>query len=178
VLSAFCFLSCPEVVVDSLQKQFIVRFFACFLPKTLRFARDIYPLTPIYDMKKRILLVEDEPTIHRLLHFILSKEFDIRSAANGYDAFLRMEKEDIPDLIIMDWMMPQMDGGTFLKCLKVSGLYCDIPVIVLSAAENIEQQLDDLSYPINHCLRKPFDPLKLKTAIGNIFNTSTYGFVN
>src|SRR5690606_17322236 len=125
-------------------------------------------------MKKRILLVEDEPTIQRLLHFILSKEFDVRSATNGYEAFLWLEKQEIPDLIIMDWVMPQMDGKAFLKCLKVSGLYCEIPVIVLSASENIQEELDDLPYSINHCLRKPFDPLKLKETIGNIFNASAY----
>src|SRR5690606_30443242 len=125
-----------------------------------------------------ILLVEDEPTIQRLLHFILSRDFNVQSAANGYEAFLRLDKQDIPDLIIMDWVMPQMDGKSFLKCLKVSGLYSEIPVIVLSASENIQEELNDLPYPVNHCLRKPFDPLKLKETIGNIFNMSTYGFVN
>lgn len=129
-------------------------------------------------MKKKILLVEDEPTIQRLLHFILSKEFDIRSAANGYEAFLLMERQEIPDLIIMDWMMPQMDGNTFLKCLKVSGLYCDIPVIVLSASEGVREELDGLPYPVSHYLPKPFDPRTLKATIGTILNTSTYGFAN
>src|SRR3546814_16004523 len=114
-------------------------------------------------MKKRILLVEDEPTIHRLLHFILSKEFDIQSAANGFEAFVWMERQDIPDLIIMDWMMPQMDGGTFLKCLKVSGLYSEIPVIVLSASESIREELVNLPYRISHCLSKPFDPRTLRS---------------
>ncbi|HWK56113.1 MAG TPA: response regulator [Parapedobacter sp.] len=129
-------------------------------------------------MKKKILLVEDEPTIRRLLLFILSKEFDVQAMANGYEAFLYLEKNNIPDLIIMDWVMPQMDGNAFLKCLKVSGLYCEIPVIVLSASKGIVEELDSLPYSISYCLRKPFDPLKLKQTIENIFNTSPYGFVN
>lgn len=129
-------------------------------------------------MKKRILLVEDEPTIQRLLHFILSKEFDVQAAANGYEAFLWLENQVIPDLIIMDWVMPQMDGKSFLKCLKISGLYSEIPVIVLSASENIIEELGDLPYVVNKCLRKPFDPLLLKETIENIFKTSTYGFIN
>lgn len=129
-------------------------------------------------MKKKILLVEDEPTIHRLLHFILSKEYDVRSVTNGFEAFVWMERQDIPDLIILDWMMPQMDGRTFLKSLKVSGLYSEIPVIVLSASEGIQQELDNLPYPISHCLHKPFDPRTLKATIGNIFNATTYGFIN
>lgn len=130
-------------------------------------------------MKRKILLVDDEPTIQRLLYFILSEEFDVQTAANGYEAFLWLEnKHHTPDLIIMDWVMPQMDGRTFLKCLKVSGLYVEIPVIILSASENIPDELDDLSYSVNRYICKPFDPLMLKDTIENIFNTSAYGSVN
>lgn len=129
-------------------------------------------------MKKKILLVEDEPTIQRLLHFILSKEFDVQATANGYEAFLWLESQKVPDLIIMDWVMPQMDGKSFLKCLKVSGLYSEIPVIVLSASENIIEELGGLPYSVNKCLRKPFDPVVLKETIGGIFKTPTYGFIN
>ncbi|SRR5690554_4523865 len=129
-------------------------------------------------MKKKILLVEDEPIIHRLLHFILSKEFDVQSTSNGYEAFLWLERQAIPDLIIMDWMMPHMDGGAFLKCIKVSGLYSDIPVIVLSAVAHVREELNSLPFSMVHYLQKPFDPVKLKETIVNIFNTSPYGFVN
>jgi len=151
------------------------------MPVFLRKLGDLFAqktLNQVYGMKKKILLVEDEPSIQRLLHFILSKEFDVRSASNGYEAFLWLEKQKIPDLIIMDWVMPQMDGETFLKSLKVSGLFCDIPVIVLSASEKIREELHRLPYAIDHCLSKPFDPRTLKTTIENIFNTSAYGFVN
>ncbi|GGC48779.1 two-component system response regulator [Parapedobacter defluvii] len=129
-------------------------------------------------MKKKILLIEDEPTIQRLLCFILSKDFDVKVAANGFEAFVWLEQHQLPDLIIMDWVMPYMDGKSFLKCIKISGLYCDIPVIVLSASKNIKEELDRLPYSINKYIPKPFDPLVLKETIGNIFNTSTYGFVN
>lgn len=129
-------------------------------------------------MKKRILLVEDEPTIQRLLHFILSGEFEVDVAADGYDAFLYLENRKIPDLIIMDWVMPHMDGKAFLKSLKVSGLYSEIPVIVLSASENIDEELGTLPFAVNHYLRKPFDPLKLKKTIDKLLNIPTYGFVN
>jgi len=129
-------------------------------------------------MKKKILLVEDEPTIQRLLHFILAKEFHVQAAGNGYEAFLWLESQEIPDLIIMDWMMPQMDGKSFLKYLKISGLYSDIPVIVLSASESIAEEMDGLSYAVDTCLQKPFDPIVLKETIENILNTSTYGVLN
>ena len=130
-------------------------------------------------MKRKILLVEDEPTIQRLLYFILSEEFDVQTAANGYEAFLWLENQyHTPDLIIMDWVMPQMDGRTFLKYLKVSGLYMEIPVIILSASKNISEELDNLPYAVNQCIYKPFDPLVLKSSIENILNIPTYGSVN
>lgn len=129
-------------------------------------------------MKKTILLVEDEPSIQKLLYFVLSKEFNIHVASNGYEAFVWLENRQIPDLIIMDWVMPFMDGKSFLKCIKVSGLYSEIPVIILSASENIIEELNQLPYSVNKCLHKPFDPIVLKETIGNIINASIYGVVN
>lgn len=128
-------------------------------------------------MKKRILLVEDEPTIQRLLHFLLSRQFDIHLATNGYEAFLWLENNRIPDLIIMDWMMPLMDGKTLLKCLKVSGMFSDIPVIILSASDGVTDEIDRLSYTVNKCLHKPFDPIMLRETIENIFDESSYGLI-
>ncbi len=130
-------------------------------------------------MKKKILLLEDEPTLQKLLYFILSKEFDVKIVGNGYEAFVWLENRYMPDLIIMDWVMPLMDGKAFLKSIKVSGLYSDIPVIILSSSEHVVEEVDKLPYSVNRFLHKPFDPIVLKETIGNIFNnSSTYGFIN
>lgn len=129
-------------------------------------------------MRKNILIVEDKPNIQRVLHFILSKEFDVQSTVDGYEAFFYLENKGIPDLIIMDWDTTPMDGKSFLKCLKVSGLYCDIPCFVVSASTNITEELERVPYSVDYCLRKPFDPIKLREAIENIFNTSPYVFVS
>lgn len=129
-------------------------------------------------MKKRILLVEDEPTIQKLLYFVLSREFDIHVAGNGYEAFLWLESRHIPDLIIMDWVMPHMDGETFLKCIKVSGLYCEIPVIVLSSSEGVVDELKSVPLAVDKCLSKPFDPVMLKETITQLINKTAYGIVN
>ena len=129
-------------------------------------------------MKKKILLVEDEPTIQKLLYFVLSKEFDIHVADNGYEAFLWLESRHIPDLIIMDWVMPHMDGRAFLKCIKVSGLYSEIPVIVLSSSESVVDEIKSMPLSVDKCMSKPFDPVMLKETIAQLINTTTYGFVN
>lgn len=109
---------------------------------------------------------------------MLSKEFDLQIAGNGYEAFLWMENHHIPDLIIMDWVMPHMDGKAFLKCIKVSGLYSEIPIIVLSASENVLEEINIIKHPVSKCLSKPFDPILLREAIENILSSKTYGFIN
>lgn len=127
--------------------------------------------------KKKILLIEDEPTIRRLLQFILSKEFEVHVASNGYDAFLQLEKRNIPDLIIMDWVMPHMDGKAFLKCIKISGLYCEIPVIVLSSLKELDDELHLLPYAVAKSFSKPFNPIELKESIVEILNVH-HGIIN
>lgn len=129
-------------------------------------------------MKKKILLVEDSPTIQRLLHFMLSKDFEIHVTGNGYEAFLWLEdRAHTPDLIIMDWVMPYMDGKSFLKSIKVSGFYSDIPVIVLSAFDNMYDELKELPYSVEKCLPKPFDPVVLKQTIMDVINVKNQGIL-
>jgi len=135
----------------------------------------MYARTP---SKRKILLVEDEPTIQRLLHFMLTKEFDLRVANNGYEAFMMLEDRFIPDLIILDWVMPHMDGRAFLKCIKVSGIYREIPIIVLSASSNVLEEVDGLHHRVYQCVSKPFDPQLLRTTIETVMNTNAYGFAN
>jgi two-component system chemotaxis response regulator CheY len=129
-------------------------------------------------MKRRILLLEDEPTIQRLLNFILSDTYDLHFVQNGFEAMLWIENNRIPDLIIMDWMMPQMDGKSFVKCIKVSGMYSEIPIIVLSGCENVGEELSEMTYTIERQFSKPFDPKELKEAVSSIMNTLDYGVVN
>lgn len=127
--------------------------------------------------KRKILLIEDEPTIRKLLQFILSNEFDVQVASNGYDAFLQLENRNIPDLIIMDWVMPHMDGKAFLKCIKVSGLYCEIPIIVLSSLKELAEELRLLPYSVTRSFSKPFNPVELKESIVEILSVH-HGIIN
>ncbi len=129
-------------------------------------------------MKKKILLVEDSASTQKLLYFMLSKEYEVFVTSNGYEAFLWLEQtKHIPDLIIMDWIMPYMDGKSFLKCIKVSGLYSEIPVIVLSSSMEVKDDIKLMSCTVSKSLSKPFNPLELKESICEIFNIR-YGVIN
>src|SRR5690606_36068520 len=108
-------------------------------------------------MKKQILLVDDEPTIQKLLYFVLSKDYDIKVANKGYDALLWLEEGNNPDLIILDLLMPYFNVYSFLKSIKISGYYNDTPVVILSA-EKDAPATEQLGYDVEAYIQKPFNP--------------------
>lgn len=121
-------------------------------------------------MKKQILVVDDEPSILQLLKFIFSKEYDVVLKCNGYDAMLWLEEANYPDLIILDVEMPYFNGTEFLKSIKISGLYRDIPVIILSVTEDMGSLYKRTPYHIERFIKKPFDPVKLREVVNGMLN--------
>jgi two-component system chemotaxis response regulator CheY len=116
-------------------------------------------------MKKTLLIVDDDLSILKLLNFILSKEYDIVVKNNGIEAFGWLEDGNMPKLIISDLQMPYFDGQSFIKNVKISGFYRNIPVIVLSAAHDLEEQVANMPFTVEAYIHKPFNPTTLKTAI-------------
>ncbi len=121
-------------------------------------------------VKKRILLVDDEVAILKLLEFILKKDYDLVIKNNGFDALTWLDSGNIPDLIISDMEMPYFDGADFVRSLKVSGYFRDVPVIVLSGSDSLENIKTKIPYPINDLMSKPFNPSILKDKIKIILN--------
>jgi two-component system chemotaxis response regulator CheY len=121
-------------------------------------------------MKKRLLIVDDDLSILKLLNFILSKDYEIVVKNNGMDAFSWLEDGNLPELIISDLQMPYFDGQSFVKNIKISGLFRDIPVILLSAAQDLDEQVTRMPYNVDAYLPKPFNPTSLKTAISQVIN--------
>jgi DNA-binding response OmpR family regulator len=122
--------------------------------------------------KKQILLVDDEPSILKLLNFILSKEYQIHAMESGYKAHLWLEEGNFPDIIILDLHMPHFDGTSFLKSIKISGFYREIPVIILSAAEDLDKVVLNIPFKVEGYFPKPFNPENLKNKIKSVLNES------
>ncbi len=120
--------------------------------------------------KKRILLVDDEIAILKLLEFILKDEYELISRSNGFDAISWLDSGNIPDLIISDMEMPYFDGADFVKSIKVSGYYRNIPLIVLSGSDSLENIHNRIPYPIHGLVSKPFNPGILKEKIKTLLN--------
>lgn len=115
--------------------------------------------------KKTILVVDDEPSILKLLSFILSSQYEMVIKISGIEAMSWLEEGNDPDLIISDLMMPYFDGGTLIKNLKISGFYRNTPVILLSGADDLADRVSEMDFKIDRFLEKPFNPSILKSYI-------------
>ncbi|SMD12886.1 response regulator [Pedobacter nyackensis] len=122
------------------------------------------------DNKKTILVIDDEPSILKLLNFILSSEYTLVIKTSGIEAIAWLEEGNDPDLIISDLMMPYFDGSTLIKNLKISGFYRNTPVILLSGADDLEDKVKEMSFKIDSFLEKPFNPTILKSHITQLLS--------
>jgi CheY-like chemotaxis protein len=129
---------------------------------------------------KRILLIDDERRLARVIQACLSKlgGWTVSVATSGAEGFTKAEAEQ-PDAILLDVMMPDMDGLTLLRQLKDHPLTQAIPVILLTAKpptvtsqgellDTDKNQIDPLS--ISGIIAKPFEPLNLAEQIAEILN--------
>ncbi|MGH2723943.1 MAG: response regulator transcription factor [Actinomycetota bacterium] len=113
----------------------------------------------------RILVADDDPVILRLLEVNLGLEgFDVLTAASGEQA-LASAKQDLPALILLDVMMPGMNGWDVVERLREEAATADIPVVLLSARtqEQDRRRADELR--VAGYVTKPFDPAELAAII-------------
>jgi len=110
---------------------------------------------------KRILVTDDDPVILRLLQVNLELEgYDVLLAHHGEEAY-ELAVAETPDLIILDIMMPRMDGYETVEKLKATEKTKDIPVVFLSAKAQQSDIERGKEYGVADYLTKPFDPTEL-----------------
>jgi CheY-like chemotaxis protein len=114
----------------------------------------------------RILLVDDEPDIREVVDVSLGldPEFKMRACASGADA-LATAAEWTPALILLDVMMPLMDGPTTLANLRKNPLTAHIPVVFLTARTQTDEIEQYTSLGAQGVLSKPFDPMTLAASV-------------
>ncbi len=106
----------------------------------------------------QILIVEDDEAIRGLVSEVLRDDgYDVHEATNGVEA-LAFVGGHRPDLIVLDLMMPVMDGWTFVEECRRTQSCDEVPIVVTSASHNLPQTAERLrSYGVRTCLAKPFD---------------------
>jgi len=109
----------------------------------------------------KILIVEDDPTTVQLIEFLLKKNnFEVLIAYNGVEA-LQITKKEKSDLILMDVMMPKMDGIEAIEKLKKDETTRDIPIVILSALGQEMDVMRGLQAGASGYIVKPFSPKEL-----------------
>jgi DNA-binding response OmpR family regulator len=116
----------------------------------------------------RILAVDDEPSIVRLIQVSLTREgHDVITASDGREALAKAEAER-PDLILMDVMMPYVDGFEAIRLLKEKAETRDIPVILLTAKRHDADMIRGIESGAASYLTKPFSPNALVALVSEI----------
>ena len=106
-------------------------------------------------VERRVLVVDDDPSIQGFLAEALTDEgYGVRTAGNGREA-LAVLQEWLPDLILLDLMMTEMDGWAFRSEQRTLAAVADVPVIVLSATRDLAAKAKGLDAA--HIFAKPFD---------------------
>lgn len=112
--------------------------------------------------KKVMLLIDDEVTIGIIIKIQFSKDYTIKIIDNGLEAIKWLKEGNIPDLIILDLNMPQMNGIEFLKEIRKYNFFKKTPITVLSSEDSSNKRIEAFKNGANDYLTKPFNPVELR----------------
>jgi len=119
-------------------------------------------------MRNRVLVVEDDPDLVELLRFNLgSAGFSITTASNGVEA-LKMARSGSPDLILLDLMLPELDGFAVCEILRRDPATAQVPIIMLTALSSELARFTGLECGANDYVTKPFSPKLLVSRVGEM----------
>lgn len=114
--------------------------------------------------RKRILVVEDDESVRKLVERALSASYDVETAADGLAALRRLKLQPAPDLVICDIMMPGIDGLSVARNMKAGALTRQTPIVFLTARTSPQDVIHGIQAGARQYITKPFkigDLLKL-----------------
>ena len=119
-------------------------------------------------MMPNILVVEDEPAIRELLKInLVDAGYEVREAADA-EAANALLKEALPDLVLLDWMLPGQSGLAFAKRLRADPRTKELPVIMVTARTDEADRVAGLEAWVDDYVTKPFSPRELKARIKSV----------
>jgi DNA-binding response OmpR family regulator len=121
-----------------------------------------------------ILIVDDEPVGRKTLEaLLLTQNYDLVFASNGQEALAQAEALR-PDLILLDVMMPQMDGFETCRRLRAHPQLAEVPIVMVTALDDRDSRLEGIAAGADDFISKPFDRVELRTRIQNISQLNRY----
>ena len=125
-------------------------------------------------MGNKILIVDDARTFRRFVKMFLAKNHQVVTAENGEEALNLLRSGYIPDAIISDLKMPELDGQTMIKMLKSNRKFRHIPVIILSGIDKSSERVKLMKSGAVDYIVKPFNPAELEIRLNNLLRSNRY----
>jgi excisionase family DNA binding protein len=121
--------------------------------------------------KSKVLVVDDDPEIVELFVDVLERDgrFEVKTAATGYDAGM-MTQEFNPDLIILDYMLPDVNGNVVCQTIRAKPEFAQTKIIIVSGVVNQDEINDLLKAGADEFVKKPFNIEKIIERIGQLLN--------
>lgn len=117
---------------------------------------------------RTLLVVDDEAAIQKILTHYFKDSFAVVTCNNGREALAWLYSGNFPDCIVADVNMPVLNGMDFLKEIKTSGLYGNVPLVFLSGNDSSDTRIACLEAGADDFLIKPFNPRELQARLHSI----------
>ena len=129
--------------------------------------------------RANILIIEDHDATRLLLGTSFKNDYHVVVKKDGLDGIAWLASGNIPNLIILDMQMPRLSGIDFLRQINSSGIFKDIPVLIVSGNEVEEEIVRCFELGVWAFIQKPFNPIALKDKVKSIIQrTTTVQMVN
>ncbi len=119
-----------------------------------------------------MLAIDDEVSIQLILQHYFKEKFSVITKGNGKEALAWMQEGNIPDIIVADINMPEMDGNAFIDQVRSSGFLKNIPMVMLSGSDTTDNKIRCLEAGADDFMVKPFNPRELAARLNGILRRS------
>jgi two-component system alkaline phosphatase synthesis response regulator PhoP len=120
--------------------------------------------------RKKILVVDDDPNVIAIAKELLDEDYNLKTATTGEEA-LKIARDFIPDLILLDIMMPGMDGYEVCRRLREQSIFLDAQIIMVSAKGELEDRIKGREMGADDYIIKPFEEENLLESVSFFLNT-------
>lgn len=119
--------------------------------------------------KPSLLLIDDEAAIGMIVRIQFEKDYELTMMTNGLNGMKWIAAGNIPDIIVLDLNMPEMNGIDFLKEVRKLNYFKNTPMIVLSGEDSSAKRIEAFKNGADDFINKPFNPIELRVRMERFF---------